>query len=326
MSELRAGTPALRVPPAAATAAVAVLVVAAAGAAVARPSFGLYAVDGVALVASVLASGLAFFTALLGDPTAGQAWWSRVARRLCLVGFAAILLTVVLTVIVVAGEGLRGLTDATARAAVLRGATYEAALARCAGLCAVAAGFAFADISIHSRRTLLVAGGVLTSGSFLLAGHARSHGPALVVLLCLLAHVLGASAWAGGLVGLTVVLRRRDLDSGERGAALVAFAGLMTGVVTMLLAGGLGLGLLYLSSWHALVSTAYGQVLIVKLGLVGGVLVVSAGNHRRFVPQAARGSAPALAALRMNVILEQIGLLTVLVVTEVLLRQNPVAS
>ena len=101
----------------------------------------LTAVDGVAMVASVLAAGLAFFTTVLGDPTDGRTWWGQAARTLCLVGFAATLLTVAFSIMVVAGTGVGGLGDTVSREAVLRGATYEAALARLAGLCMVAASF-----------------------------------------------------------------------------------------------------------------------------------------------------------------------------------------
>lgn len=325
MAELPVEAPALRMPPTALRNVVlsgAALLLAAA---LAFPSFGLYAVHGVALVCAIAVAGLAFFTALLGDPTDGQAWWASVVRQLTLVGFAATLLAVAFAIVDVAGDGLRGLGDPLSRDAVLRGATYEAALARCTGLCAVAGAFSVPRLAPTTRRLLMIVGGLLTSGSFLLAGHARSHGPAVVVLLCLLAHVVGASGWAGGLIGLAVTLRR-DVDPRRRAKLLTTFAGLMTGVVLMVLAGGVGLGVLYLSSWHALVSTAYGQVLILKVGLVGGMLVVSASNHHRYVPSAARGDVSALAALRMNVAVEQVGLITVLLITEVLLRQNPVAS
>jgi copper transport protein len=326
MAELPVEAPALRMPPAALRGVAALLVAALLAASLAAPSFGLYAVDGVALVCAVASAGLAFFTALLGDPTDGQSWWGTVVRQLTLVGFAATLLTVAFTVMVVAGDGVRGLGSSLARAAVLRGSTYEAALARCAGLCVVAAAFSLPRLRPMLRRGLMLAGGVLVSGSFLLTGHARTHGPAAVVMLCLLAHVVGASGWAGGLVGLGVTLHRRSVDPPRRARVLVTFAGLMTGVIVMLLAGGIGLGALYLSSWHALVSTSYGQVLIVKVGLVAGMLVVSTSNHYRFVRPAAAGDVSALAALRMNVAVEQIGLVTVLLITEVLLRQNPVAS
>jgi copper transport protein len=294
--------------------------------ALAFPAFGLYAVDGVALVSSVLAAGLAFFTATLGDPTDGRAWWGQAIRVLAVVAFAAMLLTVAFTVMVVAGDGVAGLADPTSRAAVLRGATYESALARCAGLLCIAAGVTPIQVGRHARRILLLAGGVLVCGSFVLAGHARSHGPAVVVMACLLAHVVAIAAWGGGLAGVTVALRRRTVDEARFGRVLLTFAGLMTGVIVMLLAGGIGLAVLYLPSWHALVSTAYGQVLIVKVGLVAGVLAVSASNHFRLARPAAAGSGPALAALRMNLAVEQIGLVTVLVITEVLSRQNPVSG
>jgi copper transport protein len=326
MAELPVAVPALRVPPAAVRNAAWLLALAVLIVSLAFPGFGLYAVDGTALVCSVVAAGLSFFTALLGDPTDGQVWWGVTVRRLTIVGFAATLLTVAFTIMVVAGDGARGLGDGLSRDAVLRGATYEAALARCAGLCLVAAAFTVPRVAMASRRLVMVAGGVLVSGSFLLAGHARSHGPAVLVLLCLLAHVVGASGWAGGLVGLAVGLHRRAIDPARRARMLVTFAGLMTGVILMLLAGGIGLAALYLSSWHALVSTAYGQVLIVKVGLVTGMLAVSASNHYRLVRPAAGGDLSALGALRMNVAVEQIGLVTVLLVTEVLLRQNPIAS
>lgn len=326
MAEFPVEAPTLRMPPATPRNVVLLLAVALLPGALAAPSFGLYAVDGVALVCAVACAGLAFFTALLGDPTDGRSWWGGAVRHMALAGFAATLLTVALTVMVVAGDGVRGLGNGLARDAVLRGSTYETALARCAGLCIVAAAFSLVRLTSAHRRLLMIAGGVLVSGSFLLAGHARSHGPAVVVMLCLLAHVIGASGWAGGLVGIAVTLRRRSVDPARRARVLVTFAGLMTGVVVMLLAGGIGLGALYLSSWHALVSTSYGQVLLIKVGLVTGMLVVSASNHYRIVRPAARGDVSALAALRMNVAVEQIGLITVLLVTEVLLRQNPVGS
>jgi copper transport protein len=326
MAELPVEAPALRMPPTALRNAVLLIAAVMLAVSVALPSFGLYAVHGTALVCAVAVGGLAFFTTLLGDPTDGQVWWGATARQLAIAGFAATLLTVAFSVMVVADDGVRGLSNGLARGAVLRGATYEAALARCAGFCVVTAAFSVVRLAPRQRRLLMGAGGLLLSGSFLLAGHARSHGPAVVVMVCLLAHVVAASGWAGGLLGLGVTVHRRGIDPARRARVLVTFAGLMTGVVVMLLAGGVGLGVLYLSSWHALVSTAYGQVLVIKSGLVAAMLVVSASNHYRHVRPAAAGDVSALAALRMNVAIEQIGLVTVLIITEVLLRQNPVAS
>src|SRR3954452_20094119 len=206
VAELRVESPALPVPLATVGAALGCLLLAVS---LAFTSFGLYAVDVVAMLSSIVAAGLALFTATLGDPTDGQAWWGRTVRVLALVAFAATLLTVALTVMVVAGTGISGLGDATSRAAVLRGPTYESALARGAGLCAVVGAFTSLRLGDGSRRLLMVAGGLLVSGSFLLTGHARSHGPAVIVMACLFAHVLAVVAWTGGVAGMAAALRQR---------------------------------------------------------------------------------------------------------------------
>ena len=283
-----------------------------------RPATGVYLTDGAALVMSIAAAGCALFSATFAIPPAYVGTWRRAARALALGGFGATLLTVAATVADVAGTGVRGLADTTAGDAVLRGGVYQSALTRCIGLCAVVVVFSLP----RPHRLLLVGAGVVTSGSFLLTGHVRDHGPAAVVVICALAHVVAAAAWLGGLVGISVVARA-NVDALARARTLRQFAGVMTGVVAMLLAGGAGLGMLYLSSPAALVTTAYGQVLIVKVGLVIAVLLASLANHRRFVPLSTRGDARALVALRMNVAVEQIGVIAVLLVTEVLMRQNP---
>ena len=61
----------------------------------------------------------------------------------------------------------------------------------------------------------------------------------------------------------------------------------------------------------------------VKLAVVGSTLILSAANHVRLVPMAANGRAGALPALRLNIALEQIALLSVIIITEILVRQNP---
>jgi putative copper export protein len=120
-----------------------------------------------------------------------------------------------------------------------------------------------------------------------------------------------------------VSLRAAGADGRTAALLLTRFARLMTGVLVALLAGGIGLAVLYLPGPAELVQTAYGQVLLIKLALVGGLLVISAANHRRLVPLAAAGNARAVQVLRTNVAVEQIALLAVVFITAVLMRQNP---
>jgi len=320
MAEVRATAP-VRVAPGLTAAATGILVAALVGGCLLRPSIGLYVTEGIGLVAALLAAGLAFFVAVLASHTE-RAQWARIVLPVALVGFAFALLSVGFDIAVVAGNGLAGITDASARDVVLRGGDYESALARCFGLSVVALGFAAVRSQRYARFTLCV-GGLIVAGSFLLMGHVRTHHPVGLVAVCALAHVVAASAWLGGVVGLGAALRTTSYDVQARGRVVATFAGLMTGVLVMLLAGGAGLAFLYLPSADAFVSTAYGQVLLVKLGLVAALLVVSASNHLRLVPAARNGHRVATTVLGMNVAVEQIVLMTLLLVTEVLMRQSP---
>jgi copper transport protein len=279
--------------------------------------FGVYVVNGIALVAALLTAGLALFAAL---PGAATATLHRLLPAAAATTFAFALLSVPFAIMTVDGRGLTGLGDSLARDVVLRSGDYGSVLMRCAGAIVVVLAVRLAHRSGQSRALLLV-GAITVAGSFLLTGHVRTHGPVVLVVVCALAHVLAAAAWFGGVVGLGVTLR--TVHGAAAARLLTTFSTLMTGVLTMLLAGGIGLALLYLPSASALVDTAYGQVLLVKLAIVVGLLVLSAANHRRLVPLTTHGRADAVAVLRLNVAVEQIGLLAVVLITDILVRQNP---
>ena len=281
--------------------------------------FGIYVINGFALTTAVLAAGLALF---VGVPGMGIATVpvQRLLLAAAVAAFAAALLTLPFAVMNVDGRGLVGLGDGLARDVALRSGRYEGVLTRCAG--AVMIVLALRTVGRpRLARGLQLAGAVLVVGSLLFTGHARTHGPLALTLTCALLHAVAAAGWFGGVVGLGVALRSARGDDAAR--LLAGFARWMTGVLVLLVAGGVGLALLCLSEPSGLVHTAYGQVLLVKLAVVGGVLVLSSANHRRLVPLAVRGRADAVSALRLNVAVEQIGLLAVVLITDVLMRQNP---
>lgn len=321
MSELRATPGALRVPPDAAAAAAGLVVAALTAASLLHPELGLYVTQAVGLVTGILAAGLVLSMTTSGPRPAAPSATSLVAT-LATVAFVAGVCSLGFSVLTVAGNGLRGLSDGLARDVVLRGGDGQSVAVRCLGLVAV-------SLSVRTRaagrtaRLFAVAGAVTVAGSFLLAGHTRTHGPAVLVVLCALAHVLAAAAWVGGLVALALSLRAAHGDQQVAAMLLTRFARLMSFVLTTLLAGGVGLAVLYLPEPAALVQTAYGQVLLIKLALVAGLLVISSANHYRLVPLAASGKARAVQVLRTNIAVEQIALITVLLITAVLMRQSP---
>ena len=290
-----------------------------------NPTIGAHVSTSVAMLASLGTAGTAVFLTVLDPVSPARSRLVRWVRVAAVVGFAASLLAVAFAVMQVGG-GLRGLGDPLARSAILRSGDYEAALARGAGLLltAAAAGLAGSRRQRSGQaRVLALAGLGLVAGSFALVGHARTHGPEALVITLMVSHVGAVALWFGGLIGLAAGLAARRTPGADSPRLLSAFAATMTGVVVMLLAGGIGLALLYIPSVAALLTTTYGQVLLIKLAVIGGVLVVSTANHRTLVPAASNGDRRALHILRMNVAVEQVALVAVLLITEVLAQQNP---
>ncbi|WP_374986752.1 copper resistance protein CopC [Streptomyces fradiae] len=130
----------------------------------------------------------------------------------------------------------------------------------------------------------VVAAGI--AGTWALSEHASTGvQPALAMPLDVL-HLLAVAAWLGGLAALAVALYREP--SIER-AAVGRFSRLAFGAVAVLAATGLYQSWRQVGSWSALTGTAYGRLLLLKLGLVAvllGVGWVSRGWTRRLAEPA----------------------------------------
>jgi putative copper export protein len=127
-------------------------------------------------------------------------------------------------------------------------------------------------------------------------------------------HLVSASLWVGGLVGLLV--------SGElRRKAFVRFARLAPALIAVLLAAGIYLSVLRLPHVHDLWATGYGRVLLVKIVLVC-IALAWGGVHHIFVrprldhPAAARWMPRSIAG-------ESAVAMTVLLAAAVLVNSKP---
>lgn len=109
-------------------------------------------------------------------------------------------------------------------------------------------------------------------------------------------HLLAATLWGGGLLVLAVVLLpalRRVAPKHRRAVLTVAiprFSALALVAWAVMGMTGLYAGWLQVGSWEALRSTAYGQALLVKLALLGGVLALAAANLLVFQRRIERSS------------------------------------
>ncbi|MFM9681217.1 copper resistance CopC/CopD family protein [Streptomyces brasiliscabiei] len=155
------------------------------------------------------------------------------------------------------------------------------------------------DESHHRDLTfgLAIGGGVVSTGlaaSWALAEHASTGiQPGLSMPLDIL-HLLAVAAWLGGLAALLVALFRAPVDAPIESAAVRRFSRVAFGSVLVLTATGIYQSWRQVGSWSALTGTSYGQLLLVKIGLVA-VLVGIAWISRRWTSQLAEAPTEAKA-------------------------------
>ncbi|MET9376237.1 copper resistance protein CopC [Streptomyces sp. NPDC002992] len=122
----------------------------------------------------------------------------------------------------------------------------------------------------------VVAAGI--AGTWALAEHASTGLQPGIAMPVDILHLLAVAAWLGGLTALLVALYRApDIER----AAVERFSKVAFGSVVVLAATGLYQSWRQVGSWSALTGTAYGQLLLVKVGLVA-VLVGIAWISRRW--------------------------------------------
>jgi copper transport protein len=138
---------------------------------------------------------------------------------------------------------------------------------------------------------LALCGVTLAGGAALLvpgvAGHAGQTSPRALALALDWLHLLAASLWIGGLIGLLVLWR--SLTVGQRVAGLVAVVPRFSNVAFLSVAGLLGSGIaasvLRLPTLASLWDTSFGKTIIVKALLLAGAMLIGAVNLLRTTPR-----------------------------------------
>jgi copper transport protein len=161
-------------------------------------------------------------------------------------------------------------------------------------------------------RYLVLGLGVIAAITWPLSGHpAGSPAPQVSIVVDAL-HLGAVAVWLGGLTMLVLFLLRRA-DEGEREAILPIWSRWAGLSVSVVLLAGVVSALIEVGTPTALVSTAYGRTLLIKLALVGVILAI-AGQARRLL---------LTATLRKIVIAELTVAAAILGVTAVLTQTTP---
>jgi putative copper export protein len=150
-------------------------------------------------------------------------------------------------------------------------------------------------------------------GGFLITGHTSTHGLRGVLEPLLALHLLVVAFWFGSLVPLALVVR---LESRAVAAALLVRFSVIAGwLVPLILIAGLTMAWLLAGSF-AVLRKPYGELLLVKLGGFGVLMVLAAYNKWRLTRSFAQAGSDL--ALRRSMAAEYLLIIAVLAVTAVL--------
>ncbi len=144
-----------------------------------------------------------------------------------------------------------------------------------------------------------------------LGGHAGVQDPVAVLLPANVLHVLGASAWIGGIAVLVLALPAATRAVGAEArtpllaATMARFSTIALAGVAALLAGGILQSVLQLDAVADLVETAFGRAILVKAGLVLALLVLGGLNRRRILPALDRAAADGASPGRAGALLRR---------------------
>jgi putative copper resistance protein D len=235
-----------------------------------------------------------------------------------------------------AGDAAAGFNPATLHEVVIGSGFGRSIVAR------AAAGFLALALLIAMRPgrrlwTLTAIAGAVALGATAWGGHgaADSGAAGLVHLAADVIHLLAAGVWLGALFCLALLLRLRESAPTETGAllqALKGFSGIGSVAVALIVASGLVnswflVGLRHLSG---LVTSPWGELLLIKLALFVAMVVMAALNRFRLTPRL-EASLPgdpgdALSALRRSVTRETVAGMIILVLVAGLGMLAPPAS
>ncbi len=217
------------------------------------------------------------------------------------------------------GMGLDGMVDPLMLSIAWDSPIGSAAAWRDLGLVSLALGFLILlighDLRSRGSTILLLVGVGLVIASYTLVGHATTS-PRWLLTGVLILHLAAVAFWFGALLPL----RRAALgaiETQDAVALLHGFGRIAAAVVGLLGLAGLVFAYVMVGSVQGLVTTTYGLLLLLKVGIVTGLLGLAALNKLRLVPRLAAAQAGAQQALDRSIRIEGLAFFAIFVVTAV---------
>jgi len=183
---------------------------------------------------------------------------------------------------------------------------------------------------VAGRLDPRTAGPILTGVGLVLVGlalngHSQGSSPLIIGWVANIAHVLAAGVWGGGLLILLALIARRTkakdpaltLDAVLRFSTVATIASIAAGVSGVILAA------VELPSVGALVTSAFGRILIVKVLVVAAIAAAGAYHHFVLLPQLEADPSAAQSTATWKLLrYEAVGVAVVLVLTAFLVSAS----
>lgn len=139
----------------------------------------------------------------------------------------------------------------------------------------------------------------LAAAPFAASGHAATASPRWLTQSAVFLHAAAMTLWRGALMPLAALAASARSDVKR---SLRRFSDLIPYGLVVLLGSGLALAIVQLGSPAALLTTPYGQVLLIKLGLL--TLVLALANRLLLTPRSLCGHVPARRRLAISIAVE----------------------
>jgi len=208
--------------------------------------------------------------------------------------------------------------------ALFSGATWSAGFASTFGVSALLGvpGALLAFWAFRQREAWPLWGAAaLLVASFLVTGHAATAAPVWLAATSVGLHLIAAGFWFAALRPL--IATTRELSAPAAGRVMDQFSSRAIWLVGGLLVAGVTISWIQVRSIGMLVTTQYGQQLLIKIGLVLFVLVLALYNKQRLTPALLRDEPGAAARIRRSIGIESVAILLVIALAASLTLPTP---
>ena len=243
------------------------------------PDLAAVAVRAISIGLTLEAAGAAFFLFGINLPLHGGDR-ARLARLTSVAAVFTVLQQVVMPARLAGSFG--GILDGSLQSFYLGTDAGAASVYRILGLLLILAGLAM------NRRYVAIGGALIACISFALMGHTVMHGDRWALAPLLLAHVTIVAFWFGSLRPLLWHRTAQELLN-----PLARFSALAVRIVPLILVAGVGLAIMLLPSFDALLAP-YGYMVVAKVIAFAALTSLAAVNRWRLTPRIRAGDAEAV--------------------------------